>query len=58
MPSILRPGYLTDEPAIGYRTAADATVPGGMRRADLARAMLDLLDDPATEGRALGIASR
>ncbi|WP_165491920.1 NAD(P)-dependent oxidoreductase [Egibacter rhizosphaerae] len=56
--TVLRPGYLTDHPATGYRLAIEANVPGAMRRADLARAMLDVLDDPTTQHRALGIASR
>ncbi|MGW0485252.1 NAD(P)-dependent oxidoreductase [Nonomuraea sp. NPDC003214] len=55
--TVLRPPYLTDDPPSGrYRTAVDAGVPGwSLPRGDLARAMLDVLADPATYRRALGV---
>ncbi len=55
--TVLRPPYLTDEPATGrYRTAVDASVPGGgLPRGDLARAMLDVLAEAATVRAALGV---
>ncbi|MGN9788003.1 NAD(P)-dependent oxidoreductase [Nonomuraea sp. ZG12] len=55
--TVLRPPYLTDDPPVGrYRTAMDASVPGwSLARSDLARAMLDALDHPATIRRALGV---
>ncbi|MFI7449921.1 NAD(P)-dependent oxidoreductase [Nonomuraea sp. NPDC049714] len=55
--TVLRPPYLTDDPPVGrYRTAMDANVPGwSLARSDLARAMLDALDHPATIRRALGV---
>lgn len=56
--TILRPPYLTDGAAHGnYRNAIDANVPGSMTRADLALAMLDVLDQPATIRRGVGVAS-
>ncbi|WP_106400068.1 NAD(P)-dependent oxidoreductase [Actinocorallia populi] len=56
--TVLRPPYLTDAPATGgYRSAVDANVPGSMTRADLARALLDVLDEPATIRHAIGVAS-
>lgn len=55
--TVLRPPYLTDKPATGrYRTALEASAPGfSVTRGDLARAMLDVLDDPATVRHALGV---
>ncbi|MCP2256578.1 putative NADH-flavin reductase [Streptoalloteichus tenebrarius] len=54
--TVLRPPYLTDKPAVGYRTALEASVPGGsLSRADLAHAMLDVLNDPTTVRHALGV---
>ncbi|EHR59153.1 NAD(P)-dependent oxidoreductase [Saccharomonospora cyanea] len=55
--TVLRPPYLTDKPATGrYRTAVDASVPGGsLPRGDLARAMLDMLAEAATVRAALGV---
>jgi putative NADH-flavin reductase len=55
--TILRPPYLTDKPGSGsYRAAVDANVPGSVARADLALAMLDVLDDPSTIRHAVGVA--
>ncbi len=55
--TILRPPYLTDKPGTGsYRAAVDANVPGSIARADLARAMLDVLDDASTIKHAVGVA--
>ena len=55
----VRPPKLTDNPGTGhYRRAVDAN-PGGntITRADVARAMLDCVTDPATSGHALGISA-
>jgi putative NADH-flavin reductase len=56
--TVLRPPYLTDGPATGrYRSAVEANVPGGsISRADLARALLDVLNDPLTVKHAIGVA--
>lgn len=53
----IRPPKLTDRPGTGtYRKAVEAS-PGGtsIARADVARAMLDAVDDPETVGRAVGV---
>lgn len=58
--TIVRPPRLTDKPAAGrYRTAAGRNVPHGLSisRADLAACMLALIDDPASAGQHIGIAS-
>ena len=57
--TIVRPPRLTNKPAIGrYRTALNGSVRGGytVARADLAGAMLKMLDDPAAIQAAIGIA--
>ncbi|MFG2000055.1 NAD(P)-dependent oxidoreductase [Spirillospora sp. NPDC048911] len=57
--TIVRPPRLTDKPAKGsYRKAVDRNVPGGfsISRADLATALLDALDDPASVGRVISVA--
>ncbi|MHA6625255.1 NAD(P)-dependent oxidoreductase [Pseudonocardia sichuanensis] len=56
--TVVRPPYLTDGPATGaYRSALEANVPGGsISRADLARALLDVLDDPVSVRHAIGVA--
>src|SRR2546423_14267162 len=57
--TIVRPPRLTDNPLSGrYRTAIDANPPRGytIGRADVAHAMLAVLDDPATIGRGIGVA--
>ena len=57
--TVLRPPKLVDKPLTGrYRTAVGGNVPRGysISRADCAHAMLAALDDPATFGRAVGIA--
>ncbi|GAA2696535.1 NAD(P)H-binding protein [Nonomuraea recticatena] len=55
--TVLRPPYLTNDPPAGrYRTAMDANVAGwSLARGDLARAMLDVLDRPATIRRVVGV---
>lgn len=56
--TIVRPPRLTDKPATGrYRTAIDRSVRRGytISRADLAGAIIALLDDPATIHAAVGI---
>lgn len=57
--SVFRPPYLTDDPHNTYRLRVDATPSGNLSvaRADLAMAMLDVLDDPTTYRRFLGIVS-
>jgi putative NADH-flavin reductase len=57
--TVVRPPKLTDKPHTGtYRRVIGGNVPGGMTisRADVADALLTCLDDPATEGHAVGIA--
>ncbi|WP_149179191.1 SDR family oxidoreductase [Streptomyces sp. TRM49041] len=56
--TVLRPPYLTDKPGTGrYRTALEANVSGSaLTRADLAKALLDVVDDLATVGHAIGVA--
>lgn len=55
--TVLRPPYLTDKPGTGrYRTALEANITGSsLSRADLATALLDVLDDPATVRHAIGV---
>ncbi|MEU9044861.1 MULTISPECIES: NAD(P)H-binding protein [unclassified Kitasatospora] len=55
----VRPPRLTDKPGLGrYRHAVEAGPAGNsMPRADVARAMLDFLPDPATYRHAVGISS-
>ena len=58
--TIVRPPRLTGKPPTGrYRTAINRGVRGGysIARADLAGALLALLDDPAASRAAVGIAS-
>jgi len=57
--TVMRPPRLLDKPRTGtYRLAVGGNVPGGrtIARSDLAHAILDLLDDPATVGQVVGIA--
>ncbi|PYC65906.1 epimerase [Streptomyces tateyamensis] len=57
--TLVRPPKLTDKPGTGhYRHAVEAS-PGGFRiaRADVARAMLDFVTDPATYAHAVGVSS-
>jgi uncharacterized protein YbjT (DUF2867 family) len=58
--TVIRPPRLTNKPATGrYRTAVNAALPGGpsITRADLARAMLATLDEPATVRAAVAVAN-
>jgi putative NADH-flavin reductase len=58
--TIMRPPRLTDKPAAGsYRTAIDRNPRHGLTisRADLAACMLARLDDPATVGHHVGVAT-
>ncbi|MGW7531045.1 NAD(P)-dependent oxidoreductase [Amycolatopsis sp. NPDC054798] len=58
--TVLRPVQLTDKPVTGaYRTAAGQNVPGGryVSRADVAHAMLAVLDRPDTVGQVIGMAN-
>jgi putative NADH-flavin reductase len=55
----VRPPQLTDRPLTGrYRTALDRNLRGGVRigRADVAHAMLALLDRPRTIGHSVSVA--
>jgi putative NADH-flavin reductase len=57
--TIVRPPRLTDKPFTGtYRRVIGGNVPRGhaISRADLAHAMLAMLDDPATVKQAVGVA--
>lgn len=57
--TIIRPPKLVNKPLTGiYRTVVDGNVPRGytISRADVAHAMLTMLNNPATHGRAIGIA--
>jgi putative NADH-flavin reductase len=58
--TIVRPPALTSKPPTHeYRTAIDRNLPHGFRvsRADLAACLLALVDDPASVGKHVGIAS-
>ena len=58
--TVVRPPRLTDKPFSGrYRTAINANIPHGytISRADVAHAMLAMIDDPATIGKAIGVAN-
>jgi uncharacterized protein YbjT (DUF2867 family) len=57
--TIVRPPRLVDKPLTGtYRIKIGGNVPNGgtVARADVAHAMLAVLDDPATVGQAVGVA--
>jgi uncharacterized protein YbjT (DUF2867 family) len=57
--TVVRPPKLTNKPLTGtYRTVVGGNVPRGysISRADTAHAMLAAMDDPATVGRAVGVA--
>jgi putative NADH-flavin reductase len=57
--TVIRPPKLVNKPLTGiYQTVLDGNVPRGytISRADVAHAMLTMLNDPATRGRAVGIA--
>ncbi|HET9142583.1 NAD(P)-dependent oxidoreductase [Actinophytocola sp.] len=57
--TVVRPPRLLDKPLTGgYRTAIGTNVPraGSISRADVAHAMLAVLDDPATIRQAVGVA--
>jgi uncharacterized protein YbjT (DUF2867 family) len=57
--TIVRPPKLVNKPLTGkYRTIVGGNVPRGyaISRADVADAMLAVLDDPATLGQAVGVA--
>jgi uncharacterized protein YbjT (DUF2867 family) len=58
--TVVRPPKLTDEPAKGtYRRAIGANVRRGhsVPRADLAAAILAMVDDPATVREGVGVAT-
>lgn len=58
--TVLRPPNLTNKPGSGhYRTAAEANILDrySIARVDLAQAMLDVVEDPATYRHALGVAA-
>ncbi|MFJ3581679.1 NAD(P)-dependent oxidoreductase [Streptomyces sp. NPDC090127] len=55
----VRPPKLTNKPVTGrYRSVVGGTPPRGrsLARADVAHAMLAMIDDPATVGRGVGVA--
>ncbi|MFD7322153.1 NAD(P)-dependent oxidoreductase [Streptomyces sp. NPDC059875] len=55
----VRPPKLTDKPVTGrYRSVVGGTPPRGrsLARADVAHAMLAMIDDPATVGQGVGVA--
>jgi uncharacterized protein YbjT (DUF2867 family) len=56
--TVVRPPRLHDKPRGEYRTAIGANVPRGhfAARAEVAHAMLAMVDDPDTFGKAVGIA--
>jgi putative NADH-flavin reductase len=57
--TVVRPPKLNNKPLTGrYRTSVGANVPRGysISRADVAHAMLQMLNDPATFRQAVGIA--
>lgn len=56
--TVVRPPRLHDKPAGEYRTAIDANVPRGhfVARSEVAQAMLAMIDDPDTFGKAVGVA--
>jgi uncharacterized protein YbjT (DUF2867 family) len=49
--TILRPGRLTDDPAVGTVTLAESVPPGAVTRADVAAVLVALLDRPDTANR-------
>lgn len=59
--TIVRPSGLTDKPATGSWQSLETSEPGTLRgtipRADLAACMLEVLEDDATIGSALGVSS-
>ncbi|MBE9402810.1 SDR family oxidoreductase [Brachybacterium sp. Marseille-Q2903] len=59
--TIVRPSGLTDKPATGSWQTLETSEPGTLRgtipRADLAACMLEVLEDDATIGSALGVSS-
>lgn len=56
--TVVRPPRLHDKPQGAYRTALGANVPKGhfVARAEVAHAMLAMVDDPDTFGKAVGVA--
>ena len=49
--TILRPGRLTNDPAVGTVTLAESVPPGAVTRDDVAAVLVALLDRPDTAGR-------
>jgi nucleoside-diphosphate-sugar epimerase len=54
--TILRPGYLVDRPAAGYRLVPERNSIATVRRADLAAALLAVATSPETRRTAYGLA--
>ncbi|MEE2057151.1 NAD(P)-dependent oxidoreductase [Rhodococcus artemisiae] len=54
--TILRPGYLVDKPARGHRLVPQANSIASVHRADLAGALLEVVQNPDTCRRAYGVA--
>jgi uncharacterized protein YbjT (DUF2867 family) len=55
--TILRPGRLTDDPPTGKVRLSEHVSPGPIPRADVARVLLQLLDDPSTIHQTLEVVS-
>ncbi len=55
--TIVRPGGLTDDPAIGRVRIAEHTGRGSVPRADVAAVLLAVLDTPETAGRTFEVIS-
>lgn len=57
--TVVRPGGLTDKPATGAVVAQETSegrpMKGMIPRADVATHIVDILDDPTTHGKALGL---
>jgi uncharacterized protein YbjT (DUF2867 family) len=49
--TVLRPGRLTNDPAVGTVTLAEHVPPGAVTRDDVAAVLVALLDRPGTAGR-------
>ncbi|UYO96292.1 SDR family oxidoreductase [Microbacterium sp. M28] len=56
--TIVRPGYLVDQPGGAYELVEESNAMGVVHRADLARALLDVAGRPHAAGISYGIASR
>lgn len=55
--TVLRPGRLTDDPAVGFVTLAAHVARGSVPRDDVAAVVVALLDEPGTAGMTLELTS-